>query len=253
MLFLILMVLKRKRKREYYKEFKIFRGVFDEHTMLILYRLLNKNRISVESLIKEGKESVILSGKTKEGDWIAIKVYRTEACDFKSMWKYLVGDPRFKKVKKKRHSVVKLWCQREFKNLKIAQDAGVDCPKPYDFKENVLIISFIGSGRELAPMLINIVPKNLEEVYKEVLDNLKKLINAGLVHGDLSAYNILFWDKAYFIDFSHGTVIKSPIALDLLKRDVKNVNSYFSKLGIQTDTEKIYKELEQVIKEKVVK
>jgi RIO kinase 1 len=247
------MVLKRKKKREYYKGFKIVHGVFDEHTMLVLYRLLNKNRISVESLIKEGKESVILSGKTMEGEWVAIKVYRTEACDFKSMWKYLVGDPRFKRVKKKRHSVVKLWCRREFKNLRIAQAAGVDCPKPYAFKENVLIMTFIGDEEEFAPMLINIVPKNLEEVYKEVLDNLKKLINAGLVHGDLSAYNILFWDKVYFIDFSHGTIIKNPIALNLLKRDIKNVNSYFSKLGIQTNTEKIYKELEQVIKERVVK
>jgi len=181
------MVLKRKRKREYYKEFKIVHGVFDEHTMLVLYKLLNKDRISVESLIKEGKESVILSGKTNEGDWVAIKVYRTEA-----------------------------------------------------------------DGKEFGPMLIKIVPKNLKEVYKEVLDNFRRLINAGLVHGDLSAYNILFWDKVYFIDFSHGVVIKSPIALDLLKKDVKNVNSYFSKLGIQTDNEKLYKELEQAVKEKVI-
>jgi len=246
------MVLKRKRKREYYKEFKIVHGVFDEHTMLVLYKLLNKDRISVESLIKEGKESVILSGKTNEGDWVAIKVYRTEACDFKSMWKYLIGDPRFKRIKKKRRSVVNLWCQREFKNLKIAETGGVSCPKPYDYSENILITSFIGDGKEFGPMLIKIVPKNLKEVYKEVLDNFRRLINAGLVHGDLSAYNILFWDKVYFIDFSHGVVIKSPIALDLLKKDVKNVNSYFSKLGIQTDNEKLYKELEQAVKEKVI-
>jgi len=245
------MVLKRKRKREYYKEFKIVRGVFDEHTLLVLYKLLNKNRISVEALIKEGKESVIISGKTKGGDWVAIKVYRTEACNFKSMWKYLVGDARFKKVKKKRYSIVKLWCQREFKNLKSAWNAGVSCPKPLDFMENVLITSFIGNGKEFAPMLIKIIPKNLKIVYKEVLSNLNKLVNAGLIHGDLSAYNILFWDKVYFIDFSHGTLINNPAALELLKRDIKNVNSYFSKLGIKTDIERVYKELEQVIKEKV--
>jgi RIO kinase 1 len=169
------------------------------------------------------------------------------------MWKYLVFDPRFQKAKKNKFAVVKLWCQREFRNLNVADAAGVNCPKSYDFMDNVLITSFIGDGKDFAPMLIDIVPKNLEELYEEVLDNLRKLINAGLVHGDLSAYNILFWDKIYFIDFSHGTMINSPIALDLLKRDIKNVNSYFSKLGINTDTEKIYKELEQVIKEKVVK
>ena len=193
-----------------------------------------------------------MSGKNKENDWFAIKVYRIEACDFKSMWKYLIGDPRFKNIKKDKRFVVKLWCQREFKNTKIAYDAGVNCPKPYDFMENVLITSFIGNGKEFAPMLTNIVPEKLEEVYEEFLDNLKKLVNAELVHGDLSAYNILFWDKIYFIDFSHGTVIKNPAALDLLKRDIKNANSYFSKLGIKTDTEKIYKELNQVIKKKVV-
>jgi len=245
------MVLKRKRKREYYKEFKIVHGVFDEHTLLVLYKLLNKNRISVETLIKEGKESVILSGKNKEGDWVAIKVYRTEACNFKSMWKYLVGDPRFNKVKKKRYSVVKLWCQREFKNLKTAWKAGVNCPKPLDFMENVLITSFIGNEKEFAPMLIKIIPKNLKTVYNEVLSNLNKLVNAGLIHGDLSAYNILFWDKVYFIDFSHGTLINNPAALELLKRDIKNVNSYFSKVGVKTDVDIVYKKLEQVIKEKV--
>lgn len=241
-----------KRKLEDKKDLKIVHGVFDEQTMLTLYRLLNKNQISVESQIKEGKESVVLSGKDKENNWFAIKVYRTDACDFKTMSKYLIGDPRFKNVKKNRRFVVKLWCQREFKNTKIAYDAGINCPKPYNFMENVLITSFIGDGKKFAPMLVNIVPEKPEELYKEFLDNLKKLVNAGLVHGDLSAYNILFWDKIYFIDFSHGTVMKNPTALDLLKRDIKNVSSYFSKLGVQTDTVNVYKELEQVIKKKVV-
>ncbi len=248
------MVLKRKRKREYYKEFKIVRGVFDERTLLVLYRLLNKNRISVESLVKEGKESVILSGLTKKKDWVAIKVYRTEACDFRTMWKYLIGDPRFHRIGKKRRTIVKLWGRREYKNLKIAFKAGVDCPKPLFFKENVMIMSFIGSDGLVAPRLIDVKPKNPKKVYKRVLTNLKKLVRGGLVHGDLSAYNILLLDKPYFIDFSHGTTIKSMMAVDLLKRDIKNINSYFSKLNIPLkSSEKIYKELEQIIKEKVNK
>jgi len=248
------MVLKRKRKREYYKEFKIVRGAFDERTLLVLYRLLNKNKISVESLIKEGKESIILSGLTNRKKWVAIKVYCTKACNFKNMSKYLVGDPRFQRIKKKRRFIVNLWCQREFKNLKIARNAGVDCPEPLFFEENVLIMSFIGNNGLAAPRLIDVKPDKPERIYKEILSNLKKLVENGLIHGDLSAYNILLHKKPYFIDFSHGITLKNPLAPELLKRDIKNINYYFSKFDITVkDTEKLYKKLERVIREKVIK
>jgi len=248
------MVLKRKRKREYYKEFKVVHGVFDEHTLLVLYRLLNKTEITAESLIKEGKESVILSGLTPEKKWVAIKVYRTEACEFKKMWRYLIGDPRLKGLKKRKRTVVNLWCKREFKNLKIAVEAGVNCPEPITFRENVLIMSFIGEDGSPAPRLIDVILEDAPPVYKEIMKDLKKLIRGGIVHGDLSAYNILLLDKPYFIDFSHGTTINNQMALELLKRDLKNINSYFSKLNLHSkQPEKVYEELKKVIEKKVQK
>ena len=248
------MVLKRKRKREYYKEFKIVRGVFDEHTLLVLYRLLNKTKIRVGSLVKEGKESVILSGLTPEKKWVAIKVYRVEACDFKKMWKYLIGDPRFKGLKRRKRTLVNLWCRREFKNLKIANEAGVNCPGPIACRENILIMSFIGEDGMPAPRLIDVILKDALPVYKDVIRDLKKLTKSGIVHGDLSAYNILLWGRPYFIDFSHGTPADNQIALELLKRDVKNINSYFSKLNLHLKPpEKVYEELKKVIEKKVRK
>jgi RIO kinase 1 len=248
------MTLKRKGGREYSKDLKIVRGAFDERTMLVLYRLLNKKKISVESLIKEGKESVILSGLTKDKKWIAIKVYCIKACNFKNMSNYLIGDPRFHRVKKTRRFIINLWCQREFKNLKIAKGAGVNCPKPLFFKENILIMNFIGDNGRPAPRLIDVRINNPEQVYEKVIEDLIKLTENGLIHGDLSPYNILFYKKPYFIDFSHGTLHKSPIAPKLLKRDIKNVNNYFSKLGVDIkDTEKFYKKLERIIRKKVIK
>jgi len=248
------MVLKRKRKREYYKEFKIVHGVFDEHTVLVLYRLLNKTKIRVESLVKEGKESVILSGLTPEKKWVAIKVYRTEGCEFKKMWKYLIGDPRFKGLKKKKRTIVNLWCKREFKNLKIAVKAGVNCPEPITSRENILIMGFIGENGIPAPRLIDVIIEDARPIYKEVIKDLKKLTKSGIVHGDLSAYNILLWDKPYFIDFSHGTIVDNEMAMELLKRDVKNINSYFSKLNLHLKPpERFYEELKGVIEKKVRK
>jgi len=239
------------RKKESYKEFKIVHGVFDERTLMTLYRLTSKNDISVKSILEEGKEAVVLSGIKKQGEWVAIKVYRTEACDFKTMWKYLVEDPRFSGINKKTRRVVNKWCQREFKNMKIAQRAGVNCPKPIAFHENVLIMSFIGDSGILAPRLIDVRPDKPKELYEMVLDNLKKLVAAGLIHGDLSSYNILLWDEPYFIDFSHGTTLKNQMALELLKKDIKNINSYFSKLDIAVkDPEGIFKELIKLINPK---
>jgi RIO kinase 1 len=167
------------------------------------------------------------------------------------MWKYLVEDPRFSGISKMTRRVVSIWCQREFKNMKIAQSAGVNCPKPLAFKDNVLIMSFIGDNGILAKRLIDVKPDDPNELYKMVLENLRKLVNVGLIHGDLSAYNILLWDEPYFIDFSHGTTIKNQMAIELLKRDIKNINSYFSKLNVAVkDPEDIFNELIKLIKSK---
>jgi len=243
------LVLKRKRKREYAKDIKFFRSVFDERTSLVLYRLLNKKGMKAESIVKEGKESIILSGSSADGP-IAIKVYRKRA-DFKVMWRYIVGDPRFKRMKKRRQAMVSLWCRREFKNLKTAYNKGVICPKPLAMSENILIMSFIGEDNVPAPRLIDIKLENPKKVYNSVIKNLKLLIKAGLIHGDLSAYNILMSDKPYFIDLSHGTVIKNPMAEELLKRDIKNTNSYFSKLNVNIkDSKKLFEELMGAVQRK---
>jgi RIO kinase 1 len=105
-------------------------------------------------------------------------------------------------------------------------------------------MEFIGENNIAAPRLTDITPEYPNSVYKEVISNLEKLVKAGLVHGDLSAYNILFYDKTYFIDFSHGTTLDNEIAPELLKRDIKNINYYFSKLNVNLiDNEELYNKL----------
>ena len=120
------------------------------------------------------------------------------------------------------------------------------------FSENVLIMDFIGENDIPAPRLIEVVPEDASSIYKQVMGDLKKLVEIGMVHGDLSAYNILLLERPYFIDFSHGTTIGNQIALELLERDVKNINSYFSKLNLHLKRpEKVYEELKKIIEKKV--
>lgn len=225
---------------EFFEKFKIERKVFDRRTILAIIKLMNKGYVKVvESLIKEGKESCVLSGKDKNDNWIALKVYRTEYCDFKNMWKYLVADPRFHGIKKSRRSIVYTWCKREFKNLKIAFSAKVSCPEPIAFFENVLVMSFIGKDGNPAPRLIDV---SLDKetgltIYENIIEEVKKLAKAKLVHSDLSAFNILLLEKPYLIDFSQAVPFSHPLAKEFLLRDLKNINLYFEKIGIQVKSE----------------
>jgi RIO kinase 1 len=243
--------LKPKIKLEEIKEFRIERKVFDERTLYAIYKLMLRGFIkTVESLVKEGKESLVLSGKDKSGKWLAIKVYRIEYSDFRNMWKYLAGDPRFSGLKKNRRQIVFTWCRREFKNLRTAYDAGVNCPKPITFNENVLVTEFIGKDGKLAPMFsdMRFGVEDAKLMYEFILGQMEKIVKAGLVHTDFSTYNILFFDKPYIIDFSQAVPLKHAMAKEFLKRDIKNINSYFKKFGVEVrEEEELFNNLSKVM------
>jgi RIO kinase 1 len=226
--------LRRKTRFEEMKDFRVEKKVFDDRTLLAIYKLMNRGFVkSVESMLKEGKESLVLSGKDNEGRWVALKVYRVEHSDFNGMWKYLVSDPRFRNVKKEKRFVVYTWCRREFANLNTAYKAGVLCPRPIAFFENVLVSEMVGEGGALPPMLsdLKFSQKDAQWLYDLIIDQVYKIFEAGLVHTDLSAYNILFFEKPYIIDFSQAVPLRHPQAKEFLLRDFNNINSYFSRLG----------------------
>ena len=231
---------------KFLEEFKIERKVFDKRTLLAIYKLMNKKILkSVESIVKEGKESIVCVGKDFENNLVATKIYRTLHCDFKRMWKYLVSDPRFKRIKKDRFAIVENWAKREYKNLKKAKENGVNCPRPIIVYENILVMEFIGEDFIPAPRLIDVKIENAEEIYKQIVQEMRKLTNAKIIHSDLSPYNILLLrDKVYLIDFSQAITSIHPLALEFLERDCKNINKYFENLGVGVN-EKLFEELKE--------
>ena len=71
------------------------------------------------------------------------------------------------------------------------------------------------------------------------------MFKAGLIHSDLSAFNVLIWKKPYLIDFSQAVPLEHVLAKEFLKRDIRNINLYFKKIGIKVkDEEEILKKLE---------
>ncbi|HDM45200.1 serine protein kinase RIO [Candidatus Bathyarchaeota archaeon] len=200
----------------------------------------------VIGVVKAGKESRLYWGKGPNGEDLAIKIYLTTSAEFRrGMLPYIEGDPRFKRVKRDTHSLVYVWAQKEFKNLKLAYEAGVKVPKPIAVNKNVLVMEFIGEDGVSAPLLKEVEVKDPKSMYKKILENIKKLYRCGLVHSDLSEYNIMvFDDEVFLFDLSQAVPLEHPMAEEFLMRDLRNLVRFFRKLGLRLpEPESIFKEI----------
>lgn len=219
------------------KERATVEEVFDQTTRMVVFDLLNSGAIyELNGAISSGKEAKVYWGTDKQGNDLAVKIYLTSSAEFKKgMIKYIQGDPRFKGVKKDTRSLIAVWAQKEFRNLKEATDAKVPVPKPIAFKSNVVVMEFIGKDGSSAPSLKEQAPKNPQKIYKQLITYLKRLYQkAKIVHGDLSEYNIMIWkNKPIIFDLSQAVSIQHPMADFMLKRDLTNLNRYFSKLDVK--------------------
>ena len=226
------------------EKFKTMHNVFDKFTERTIFKLMSEGYFSgLESPIAMGKEANIFSATGKKGRVMA-KIYRLEACDFNKMYEYIKEDPRYLDLKGKKRKVILSWVQREYRNILKAREANVRVPTPLTFKNNIIVLEFVGRGQEIAPKLKDKKPKNPKEFLKDLIKNIRRLYKAGLVHADLSSFNILnFEEKPVFIDFSQCTSTKVSRANEFLERDINNITTFFKKLGLKLDNEKIKKEV----------
>jgi len=223
-------------EKDFSSERAVLEEVFDRSTLMTIYHLMNKEIIDeIYGSVKAGKESKLYWGKDKEGNSLAIKIFLTVSSEFKKgMLVYIQGDPRFSRVKRDTRSLIYLWAQKEFKNLHSAFEAGVRVPKPIAVRRNVLIMEFIGEKGISAPLLREIQIKNPERTYRQILVNVKRLYRkAGLVHADLSEYNVMIWKrKPVLFDVSQAVSREHPMATEFLRRDIENLSRYFKRLGV---------------------
>ncbi|MGO8807740.1 MAG: serine protein kinase RIO [Candidatus Bathyarchaeia archaeon] len=219
------------------KERATVEEVFDQTTRMVVFDMLNSGVFyELNGVVSSGKEARVYWGTDKEGKDLAVKIYLTSSAEFKrGMHKYIEGDPRFKDVKHDTRSLMTVWAQKEFRNLKEATDAKVRVPKPMAVKSNVVVMEFIGEKGVSAPSFKEQPPQNPEKVYKIIVTSIKRLYQkAKIVHGDLSEYNIMMWKgKPVVFDMSQSVSIQHPLADELLVRDLTNVNRFFSRLNVE--------------------
>ena len=225
-------------------KFKTMHNVFDEFTNRTIYKLITEERFKgLESPISIGKESNVFSAIKEDGSRVIVKIYRLEACDFNRMHEYMKYDPRYLNLKHGKRNTIFAWVQREFRNLLKAREAQVNVPLPIKFVNNILIEEFIGS-EGAAPKLKDAIPKNKRQFFEKTVENMKKLHDAGLVHADLSPFNILnFNETPIFIDMSQSTMKENQRYGEFLQRDVRNVCIFFNKIGLEATESGILKKI----------
>jgi len=226
------------------EEYKTLKAVFDLFTEKNIFKLISQGYIDgLQSPISVGKEANIFTAKKGDETRIA-KIYRLQTCDFNRMYDYIKIDPRYMNLKNKRREIIFAWAHREYRNLLKAREAEVRVPTPYTTLYNILIMEYIGDDDGPAAKLKDKKPEQPEKFFEETIEQMRRLHKAGLVHADLSGFNILNHnEKPVFIDMSQTTTFENPNAEEYFKRDIRNICNLFRKFGINAEEEKVRKKI----------
>lgn len=220
---------------------KVEASVFDDATLAAVYKLVQDGHVAAfGGPVSTGKEANVYEALGPDESEIAIKVYRINASDFQQMREYLAGDPRFEGIGSDKKKVVLAWVRKEFANLRRAERAGVRVPTPIAVERNVLVMDLVGHAADRARRLAEVTVENPETAYEVVREYTRRLYAAGLIHGDLSEYNLIVYEGELFvIDLGQAVTVHHPNAREFLERDCRNVVNFFSRQGLDCDADEL--------------
>ena len=217
------------RVKEYFGSTFTFKGL----SLYSLWKLVKSDKVSMLGRkIGEGKESVIYDCISNAHGVCALKFHK-------------VGYPSFKKVREKRdygtlnYAVLSTRsAKKEYKALRKLHGY-VSVPCPYAWSGNVVLMELIDAKELFKVKLTN--PKDVLEI---ILEEIKKMFKRGIIHGDLSQYNVLVNPEGiWIIDFPQYIDVEERKDYEFfLKRDVENILTYFKKAyGIERDINSVIK------------
>jgi RIO kinase 1 len=218
--------------------------------------------------VKGGKEASVYlcrSGTAIGAPLVAAKVYRPRSLrslkndseyrtgrqDLDESGNVIVDDGALHAMKKRttygeelRHQS---WIAYEFQTLEMLHAAGADVPKPYAMEKNAILMDYIGDLDNAAPTLnsVRLDPDEVRPLFDRVIRDVDLLLSNQRIHGDLSAYNILYWDgDITLIDFPQVVQPESnPAAWAIFLRDITRVCQYFTSQGLRRDARRLASDL----------
>jgi len=240
---------RRRVRRGVKEDAAVVDQVLDQSTRLKLLGLMNSSTLeTVGGTIATGKESNVYHATGRniaaEGEdapliELAVKIFSVSMSGFHKRQPYMEGERRFKGIANADvRKFIRVWAEKEMRNLCRLRRVGIDCPRPIALREHVLVMSFIGKDGRAAPKLVDV--KKLSNakwasLYRQTCLIMRTMFHdCKLVHSDLSEYNILYaHGKVVIIDVSHAIDSSNGNAATFLRNDCIHVTSFFAKKGVR--------------------
>ncbi len=139
------------------------------------------------------------------------------------------------------------WAWAEWQALVRLHDLGVAVPYPVQVDGTEILMEWVQVDGETAPRLAQARPPRelLESYYEQLVETLTTLVRHGIVHGDLSPYNVLAaGERLVVIDLPQVVdLVANPAGLDFLLRDCTNMCTWFRSRGLEVDEQELFAEL----------
>ncbi|MGE5373916.1 MAG: RIO1 family regulatory kinase/ATPase [Bacteroidota bacterium] len=218
--------------------------------------------------LKGGKEASVYlcrSGPAIDAPLVAAKVYRprslrnlkndgqyrTGRVDLDENGRAIVKDGDLHAMAKRTNYGEELrhqsWIAYEYQTLEMLHAADADVPRPYAMEKNAILMDYIGDIDSAAPTLngVTLDPDEVKPLYERVIRDVDLLLANQRIHGDLSAYNLLYWEgDITLIDFPQVVQPDSnPAAWSIFLRDITRICQYFTTQGLRRDARKLAAEL----------
>lgn len=207
----------------------------------------------VVAKINDGKEATVYLCNTASGEHLAAKMYRARRFrafrndrQYSAPLRHRGRDKRMDKAMQKatdkgREFGQWQWVEREWLTLEALHAAGASVPRPVARCEAGILMEFIGDDQGAAPRLHDVLAHRrgtistdlLASWWNALLDDVVLMLRADMVHGDLSAYNVLVQDEQpRVIDVPQAADARADAAFDLLQRDLLNLSRPFQQAGL---------------------
>lgn len=231
----------------------------------------------VEAQIKGGKEANVYRCAAHPAagvDWLAAKVYRPRIFrNLRNDKQYRQGRPTLtndgRPVKASDTRLLRAlgkkttfgaqvahtsWLMYEYTTLEFLYAVGAAVPKPIAASDNAILMGYVGDAHGAAPTLnaVRLEQAEVLPLFRKTMENISLMLRYGRIHGDLSAYNILYWNgDITLIDFPQvvNSAVSSethfvgsrvnPDAYEILQRDIQRVCDYFIRQGVRCDPQQI--------------
>lgn len=210
-------------------------------------------------VVKSGKEATVYCCQAHPStghELLAAKIYRPrQNRSFKNDAIYQEGrmlDARLQRAAKKRSekgiaAQFALWIDAEYETLHRLYAAGASLPRPFMQLGTAMLMEYIGDRTTAAPLLAHVRLQDdaVRPLFNRLLHNIELWLACDRVHGDLSPFNILYWQgDVTVIDFPQAVHPQvNPNAFALLQRDVDNVCGYFARYGIRSHPRRIVEDM----------